>query len=279
MPFAHLKETSHSTPSPHVVLATDLDGTLVPLDGCPEHGKALEVLRSELSDSGAALVYVTGRHLGSVRKVIRHAPLPSPAWILCDVGTTVCRVEDGRTLPSQEYSDRLAEIVGVASLDSLRPDLASVEGLRLQEPEKQGPFKLSFYSDGERLAELASRVEERLAEIDVPYCVVSSRDPFNGDGLIDVLPRGVNKAYALAWWRESQGLGGSSVIYAGDSGNDWDALVAGYRTILVGNACRDLARRVAERHAAEGWQDRLYLAKESATSGVLEGWRAFRERA
>lgn len=261
-----------------LVLATDLDGTLVPLDGSPEHRSDLKALERELSEADASLVFVTGRHLGSVRKVIRHAPLPSPTWILCDVGTTICRVDDGRTIPSKDYVDRLSEVSQGVPLASVHADLERIEGLRVQEEEKLGPFKLSFYCDGKRVQELTDRVEARLAELDVPYSVVSSVDPFNGDGLIDVLPRGVNKAFALQWWRERQGLRDRSVIYAGDSGNDWDALVAGYRTILVGNACRNLAQRVVERHAASGWTDRLYLARKSATSGVLEGWRAFRDR-
>jgi HAD superfamily hydrolase (TIGR01484 family) len=261
-----------------LVLATDLDGTLIPLDDSPEHRADLATLEGELAERDAALVYVTGRHLGSVRKVVRHVPLPSPTWILCDVGTTICRVENGRTIASKEYADRLSRIAGGVGLDSLRPDLERIEGLRVQETEKLGPFKLSFYCDGDRVSELTERVEMRLAALDAPYSVVSSVDPFNGSGLVDVLPRGVNKAFALEWWRESQGLCDTSVIYAGDSGNDWDALVAGYRSILVGNACRKLAQRVSDRHAANGWTDRLYLAQKSATSGVLEGWRAFRER-
>jgi HAD superfamily hydrolase (TIGR01484 family) len=261
-----------------LVLATDLDGTLIPLDDSPEHRGDLATLERELAERDAALVFVTGRHLGSVRKVLRHVPLPSPTWILCDVGTTICRVEEGRTLPSHDYAQALSEISGSVSLESLRPDLERIEGLRVQEAEKLGPFKLSFYCDGTRVQEFTERVEAKLADADVPYSVVSSVDPFNGDGLVDVLPRGVNKAFALKWWRESQGLGETSVIYAGDSGNDWDALVAGYRAILVGNACRKLAQRVEARHAANGWFDRLYLAEKSATSGVLEGWRAFRDR-
>lgn len=262
-----------------LVLATDLDGTLIPFDDAPEHREDLATLERELAERDASLVYVTGRHLASVRWAVRRAPLPSPTWILCDVGTTICRVDDGRTIASKEYADRLREVSGGDGPDSLQPDLARIEGLRVQEAEKQGPFKLSFYCEGNDVPEMTERVEARLAELDAPWSVVSSVDPFSGVGLVDVLPRGVNKAYALQWWRESQGLCETSVIYAGDSGNDWDALVAGYRAILVGNACRKLAQRVAERHAANGWSDRLYLARTSATSGVLEGWRAFRDRA
>ncbi|MCA9201251.1 MAG: hypothetical protein KDA87_27105, partial [Planctomycetales bacterium] len=53
--------------------------------------------------------------------------------------------------------------------------------------------------------------------------------------------------------------------------NDWAALTAGFRAILVANADRDLAQRVFQFHQEHGWQNRLFLATQPATSGVLEG--------
>ena len=65
------------------------------------------------------------------------------------------------------------------------------------------------------------------------------------------------------------------IVFAGDSGNDYAALTAGFRAILVGNAHQELAERVAEHHRRGGHSDRLYLAREHATAGVLEGCRRF----
>jgi hydroxymethylpyrimidine pyrophosphatase-like HAD family hydrolase len=93
--------------------------------------------------------------------------------------------------------------------------------------------------------------------------------------LIDLLPDGVSKAYSLAWWVESRGEPCESIIYAGDSGNDYAALTAGYQSILVGNADRTLAKKVSDFHQSHGWNDRLFLATQAATSGVLEGFRHF----
>ena len=66
-----------------------------------------------------------------------------------------------------------------------------------------------------------------------------------------------------------------SIVFAGDSGNDLAALTAGYRAILVGNADRSLAHQALQAHQQSNWSDRLYLAREKATSGVLEGCRWF----
>ena len=71
------------------------------------------------------------------------------------------------------------------------------------------------------------------------------------------------------------GVKPESLVFAGDSGNDLAALIAGYRTIVVANADRRLAQQVQDAHRAAGWKDRLHLARGRATSGVLEGCRRF----
>jgi hydroxymethylpyrimidine pyrophosphatase-like HAD family hydrolase len=86
---------------------------------------------------------------------------------------------------------------------------------------------------------------------------------------------GVSKAFAIDWWCRDQQLSADEVVFSGDSGNDYAALTAGYRSVLVGNASRDLASRVQLAHQENGWPDRLCLASQHATSGVLEGLRHF----
>jgi hydroxymethylpyrimidine pyrophosphatase-like HAD family hydrolase len=127
---------------------------------------------------------------------------------------------------------------------------------------------------------LVERIQEKLDQAGAPYSIVHSVDPFTGDGLVDLLPAGVSKAHALAWWVEQQGFDSSVIVYAGDSGNDLAALTAGYRAIVVGNAARSLARQVQAVHRERGWSKRLYLARKNATSGVLEGclWFGLIER-
>ncbi len=158
----------------------------------------------------------------------------------------------------------------------LRESLSDLNALRLQEEEKQGPFKLSFYADANILEELTAEIERRLAAHNAPYSLIASVDPFNGDGLIDLLPQGVSKAYALDWWSDYANYPRQSVVFAGDSGNDVAALTAGFRAIVVANADRKVARAVYEQlKTKSGSAGSLYLAKTPATSGVLEGCRWF----
>lgn len=257
-------------------LATDLDGTLIPIAESPEHHRDLRLLEDLLSDRMMSLVFVTGRHIASVRSAIAEHQLPIPRWILCDVGTSAFeRRDDGQFYLVQQYADQLHAIVdGVAQTELLKT-VASVPHLRLQEPEKQAQFKTSFYAPAERLNEVIAIVEDRLSQSKMPCQIVSSLDPINGIGLIDLLPLGVSKAFALEWWCREQNLSPQTVIFAGDSGNDLEAFNAGYRTIIVGNAPAPVFESVQKTHQAAGWTDRLFHASQHATSGVLEGVRHF----
>lgn len=270
-----MHEQSPPTLRPPTVLATDLDGTLIPLEGNERNLTDLQHLKRQLAEREVMLAFVTGRHLEIVEEAIDQYGLPLPDWIICDVGTSIYRREPGGWAGESAYGEHLASISNLLPIDELRSLLAEVAGLRLQEPAKQGIFKLSYYADHHALEDVASRISALLEEQDAPWSLISSIDPFTREGLIDLLPRGVSKAYALEWWRRRCRLAAEEVIFAGDSGNDWAALVAGYRVIVVSNADEQLARRVDAFHADREWEGRLHLAGAPATSGVYEGCRAF----
>lgn len=258
------------------ILATDLDGTLIPLAGHDRNRSDLQILARDIEATGIELVYVTGRHFSSVQDAMKLHRLPLPAWIISDVGTTMMRRNSsGQFEELSAYADHQAEIVQQMTIPELQTHLADVQGLRLQESEKQGRFKLSYYVDSAMLEQTTEAIQQVLHEIKAPYSMISSVDPFNDDGLIDLLPSTISKAGALAWWAHYTKYSPDRIVFAGDSGNDFAALTWGCQAIVVGNADRSLAERVEAAHTAAGWTDRLYLAKESATSGVLEGCRAF----
>lgn len=254
------------------VLATDLDGTFIPLSGNSRNRADLKTLAEKLCQKKITLTFVTGRHLESVQRAIVEHALPRPDWIICDVGSTIyecVRIDDLREVVS--YRSHLDSIVENYPIAKLREYLGDITELRLQEPEKQGRFKLSYYTEQNQVDTVAQTIQERLARTAAPYSLIHSVDPFNGDGLVDLLPKRVSKAYALQWWVEHAGLRKESIVYAGDSGNDLAAFLAGYRTIVVGNTDREIADRVYDHHSNSQWHDRLCLAKEHGTSGVLEG--------
>jgi len=111
-----------------------------------------------------------------------------------------------------------------------------------------------------------------------PWSLISSIDPFTGDGLIDVLPKGVSKASAIEWWASQQGLSQDEIVFAGDSGNDAAALSAGYLVVTVGNARESVVNETCQAHIASGWTDRHHHSERPATSGVLDGLTQFLRR-
>ena len=269
------------------VLATDLDGTFLPLGELEENAHDLRTVGNLIQDLRLCLVFVTGRHLASVKQAMQEYSTPKPEWIVGDVGSTIYERCGELYQPMDAYADCLQEIVGDFGVERLRDLIAdpnsSLRGLpdslstaiRLQEDEKQGRFKLSYYADASKLPDITQRLEDLLAAADAPYSMIVSVDPFNGDGLVDFLPVGVSKAFALDWWTRRMSWERTNVVFAGDSGNDSAAFAHGFLTVVVGNAAEEVRRRARDSHDRNAWEGRLYAANKHATSGVLEGLRHF----
>src|SRR5690606_19315802 len=93
--------------------------------------------------------------------------LPRPGWIICDVGTSIfhregsaqppraeqqrLRAEQQPYRPVQAYVNHLDQVVGAFSTAQLQGLVATGGDLRLQEAEKQGRHKLSYYCDAAAL--------------------------------------------------------------------------------------------------------------------------------
>ncbi len=268
-----LAETADIMADNRRILATDLDGTLIPLAGNKQNQADLKTLVDALQQ--VTLVFVTGRHYDSVTGAIERFQLPQPDWIICDVGTSIYPGGTSGDQPLRAYQQHLAQRIAPMPLSTLRETLQSIDGLRLQEEEKQGQFKLSYYVDAEQLERIAGRVRQELRRHHAPYTIIHSVDPFTGEGLLDLLPASVSKAHALDWWGKHFGVDSEAIVFAGDSGNDVAALTAGHRAIVVANAAAEVMRQATDQHRQRGWRNRLLLARGTATSGVLEGCRWF----
>ena len=267
-------------PQPEIsptVLATDLDGTFIPLDECGEQKDALSAIASAHGARRLKLVYVTGRHHASVMEAIASFGLPVPEWIISDVGTSIYqpRAMSGDFdlyAPYEEYLKNLVQGKDRAEIETL---LENISGLQMQSPERQNTFKISYECQAEQLDRLLSEIHQRLSGANMPYACIGSVDPFEECGLLDVLPAGVSKASALIWLSSHADFSPDEVVFSGDSGNDLAALVSGFRAIIVGNASQTLADKAMAQLEQRGLGSRLYRARGHATSGVLEGCRHF----
>ncbi len=257
------------------VLATDLDGTLIPLPGDEKNRTDLETIKAKRISFSFRLVYATGRHLESVKAAIEHYGLPVPDWMVCDVGTSIYRKRGDSFEPFEPYITHLIERTSGLDRAVVESLLREVDGLEMQVPAHQGRFKISYESDLSVLRRLVGEIDRRMDAGGIPYACLGSVDPFRDRGLLDVLPRAVSKAYALIWLATHADFSPDAVIYAGDSGNDLDALVSGFRAIVVANGTPGLAERVTREMEARALPGRVYLSDKRATSGVLDGCRHF----
>ncbi|MFU8847559.1 MAG: HAD-IIB family hydrolase [Opitutales bacterium] len=256
------------------VLATDLDGTFIPLAGSLQNREDLRQLAGHFESPEISLIFATGRHYESVLEVMGEIPLPEPDWLICDVGSRILHHTEGSWQELAIYTEHLQALTGGLARCQVEAVLEGVEGLKLQVPEHQTELKISYQCASARLEGLLTEVGQRLG--DMPYTHMGSVDPFLDCGLIDVMPAGVSKAYALLWLATHADFRPDEMIYAGDSGNDLAALAGGFRGIVVANASKGLSDKVAALQKERGIpDDHLYQAQGTATSGVLEGCRHY----
>lgn len=257
------------------LLASDLDGTLIPLERDAKRLREVAELVSAIRGSdGLLLAYVTGRHLSLARDGIAEVGLPSPDWFVCDVGTSIYRRTEGGFEPDDEYRRAMKDALGDLGGDDVRAAIGAIDGMALQESDKQGEFKVSYYTIG-RPEPFVDTVRSRLDAVGAQVNLVASYDPKAKRGLLDLLPAGVAKDYAVRYLHDHAGVDEQHLVYAGDSGNDRAAMLAGYRVIVVGNADPGLKRELRTESAARGIGSRIFFATHPYARGVLEGLHHF----
>jgi sucrose-6F-phosphate phosphohydrolase len=259
--------------APDALLATDLDGTLIPTTDTPAQRQALSDFREAVDRAGPSLklAYVTGRDLDLARRGISTWSLPLPDFLVCDVGTSVFRRAGAGFEADGAFADEMRAALGDKDADAVRVMLKSLEDLSLQGEAQQSSFKASFTFPWSQRSRVAESVARALAESRLAVDLVTSRDPTTGLGLLDLLPAGGGKDRAVSYLAGLLDLADDQVVFAGDSGNDEAALLSGVRSILVGNASEELRARVRARAHRLGLDDRVYFAGGAAAFGVLEG--------
>ena len=183
-----------------MLIATDLDGTF--LAGDPDARNQLYQLIADHSD--IKLVFVTGRGLEVVMPLLTDPTIPTPDFIICDVGATVV---DGTTLqpvqPIQHDIDKLwpGERAVVEAM-------AAFPGLERQDVPQQRRCSY-FCAPGE----IPPGVSEVAAAIgcDVLY---------SADRYLDILPPGTNKGSTLRRLVDVLAISPDDVLVAGDTVND-----------------------------------------------------------
>lgn len=245
-----------------LLLCTDLDGTLLPNGDATEMPGTRDTLARLVGSVPLGLAYVTGRDPERVREAIRRWNLPAPDHVLADVGTSILDADaSGAWSENAAWRKRNTALWGGRDARALHALLTDVAGIELQEPDRQRPFKLSWYlPDPDAREAIDVAVAERLGAAGVRTKRIFSVDPETGRGLLDIVPEGAGKLGAVRFLRDTLGHGTDEIVFGGDSGNDLDVLVSEVPAVLVANA--DAATREAARDGAlaAGNAARLHLA-------------------
>ena len=268
-----------------LLLATDLDRTLLPNGPEPESAGARQRFARLAARAEVVLAYVTGRHRALIEQAMAEWQLPVPDYVIGDVGTTIYHLG-----PRADWDQptgwelRIGKDWGGRTGPDLAALLADVPQLRLQEAAKQNRHKLSYYVPLEADPVLLEpEIQARLAPDGVHARLIWSVDDPAAVGLLDIVPRSASKLHALEALAQQQGFTPRQVVFCGDSGNDLEVLASAIPAVLVANAQPAVQARALEMAAAGGQQHRLYIARGSSlgmngnySGGILEGVAHFR---
>jgi len=262
---------------PGSLLATDMDGTVIPLEEGEVWEKDIADFRESVdAKPGLRLAYVTGRDLAKALSGIEKYRLPKPDFLVCDVGTSLFHAHGDGFRLDEGYAQRMREARGDLEPREIREHVAFLPGLRLQPEDRQTPFKVSYFlSPGGDHSSILAALLDHLGTFNGRVQAVYSVRAQDRTGLVDLLPAGVAKDFALRYLHGLTGVGSDRLVYAGDSGNDVAAMLAGFKAIVVGNADEGLKEKIRGKAEREGIQDRIYYSERRYAAGVLEGCSHF----
>ena len=239
------------------LFVSDIDGTLIE----PKlNNPGLKELKEHLINrtDKMAFALASGRNLALVKQVIDEEQFPLPDFIICSVGTEIYYTNGKDYILDKGWAKFLA---GRWKREDIVNRLKEVPWLRLQEEEAQNPYKISYYYDKEKYDH-----EQLIAVLGTGWYKVNII-PSHGE-FLDFIPKRASKGNAIKFLCRKWSIPLSNVIAAGDSGNDIDMFRGAVKGIIVGNRSVELADYETTKS--------IYVAKDSASSGILEGLKHYK---
>jgi sucrose-phosphate synthase len=239
------------------LLVSDIDGTLIE----PKlNNPGLKELKMYLTNHTEKMAFAlaSGRNVDLVKKVIKEEQLPLPDFIICSVGTEIYYTNGKDYILDKGWSTFLA---GRWKREDIVNRLKGIPWIKMQEEVAQNPFKISYYYDKEKYN------HEQLIKVLGTGWYKVNIIPSHGE-FLDFLPKRASKGNAIKFLCHKWAIPLSSVIAAGDSGNDIDMFRSSVKGIIVGNRSVELAEYKTTK--------KIYVAKSSASSGILEGLKHYK---
>jgi len=259
-----------------------MDRTLIPNGVQPESKGARETFSDLVKADQIKLAYVSGRDKTLIQQGISDYELPIPDFAIADVGASIYHIDGDAWQRWHQWDEEISKDWQGYSGEALHSLLNDIPMLRLQEPEKQGDYKLSYYlSLEENHAMVIADIKKRFQAKHIKANLIWSIDEEKAVGLLDILPASANKLHAIMFLIQQSGFEDKETIFAGDSGNDLDVLLSPLNSILVANASSDV--RSALLNGSTHLQASFYLAhgdflgmNGNYSAGILEGISYYR---
>lgn len=233
------------------MLISDIDNTLI------GDGEALKELLTLLKANAGEICWgvATGRCLAKTLHVLEEHAVERPDILICSVGTEIYY---GASLAPDKGWHR--HIAYRWRPDEIREELAALDFLEIQEPEKQNPFKVSYYLEDD--PELLTVVHQTLRSKKIRYHLVYSHGQF-----LDILPYRASKGKAIRYLSYKWNIPLADVMVCGDSGNDVSMLRGDTSGLVVANYSKELEPLKGLR--------RIYFSDKKYAAGIIDGMRHY----
>lgn len=229
----------------------DLDGTLV--EGNQTDG--LDSLTQWISDHQEKVVFgvASGRNKELTRQAFLNYTLPNPDILICSAGTEMYYTE--KLIPDNGWE---SHIDFQWEKEELQNILIKFPGIRLQEPEAQWRYKLSYYVDDNFDEDDMANLHKFLDDHKLRAKILLTENHY-----LDILPFRASKGSAVRYLGYKWKIPLDQIITAGNSGNDIDMLKGKTKGIVVANHSPEMEELKKNKL--------IYFSKAALSTGVLEG--------
>lgn len=216
-------KSTFEKPQSGMVLATDLDGTF--LGGEDADRRRLYTWLRQMAPD-VRLIFVTGRDPAFIADLCSDGFVPTPEYVVGDVGTTIARVvtTSGRV-----------QVEPIAALEAEIRDTWADRGTKARAALRDVPgmweqdvafrYRLSYQYDASFRPETVNHVRELGVDILISHgCFV------------DILPEGISKGPSLLRLLDHLSIPQDTVLVAGDTLNDLTMFQTGLHGAVVGGA-------------------------------------------
>ena len=248
-----LRQRRTPIPLAQKALISDIDNTLLGDE------RGLRDLIGLLREHSAQMIFgiATGRSIDSAIKILKKWQVPIPDLLITSVGSEI------HYWPSQKLDLGWSHHISYHwRRDALEELFKDVPGLKLQAPENQREFKLSYNADPKLMPPI-KELNNLLRQHRLKAKLIYSHGTF-----LDVLPERASKGQAIRYLAYKWGLPLKQFMVAGDSGNDEAMLVGDTLGVVVGNHSPEL-------ESVRGLHQ-VYFAQAHYAAGIVEGLHHYR---